>query len=164
MKGQSAVEYIMTYGWAILALMIVLAALVASGVLSPNYLVSEECSLGSNIPCSFAVYNEGGQTKMSLMVYNGFPYKIKITDMNVELRETGESFNFGTISTTPLESGANRTFMGVYTGPMVEANAIKRFSASVIYVSCAPEISESGGCSASGHTISGKVVARVISE
>ena len=36
MKAQSAMEYLMTYGWAILIISVVLAALYATGVFNPN--------------------------------------------------------------------------------------------------------------------------------
>lgn len=34
MKGQTALEYIMTYGWAILAVIVIIAALYSMGVFS----------------------------------------------------------------------------------------------------------------------------------
>lgn len=164
LKGQSAVEYIMTYGWAILALVLVTAALLGTGVLSPNYLISEECNLGSNFPCNFIVYNEGGQTRISLDVYNGFPYEIEVTGMNIELRDTGDVFEGFSGSLGRIESGDKRNFQGTLSGPQLQENAIKRFSASLTYVSCAPEVSDDSGCSDSEHTISGKIVAKVTPE
>lgn len=164
MKGQSAVEYIMTYGWAILALVLVTAALVASGVLSPNYLISEECNLGSNFPCNFIVYNEAGETHLSLDVYNGFPYEIEVTGITIEMKDTGDVFTGLSSGIGRIESGGKRNFQGTFTGPELTKEAIKRFSASITYVSCAPEVSEGTSCSDSEHTISGKIVARIASE
>ena len=162
MKGQSAVEYIMTYGWAILALVIVTGALLASGVISPNYLISEECNLGSNFPCKAAVYNEGMETKISIDVYNGFPYEIEIKEMNIGLRD--ENLYFGVFDMNEkIESGGNHNYQGTL-GTLLQENAIKRFNANITYVSCAPEISEEDECSTSEHTVSGKIVARVLSE
>lgn len=163
MKGQAAVEYIMTYGWAILALVIVVAALLATGVLSPNYLVSEECNLGSNLPCEFIVYNEGGETHLSLDVYNGFPYEIRINSISVEMRDSEDSF-LGLDTSIRLESGEKHNYQGTFSGTMLPDSAIKRFTASLTYVSCAPEVSETGSCSTSEHTISGKIVARITPE
>jgi len=164
MKGQSAAEYVITYGWAILALTIVIAALLASGVLSPNYMISEECNLGSNMPCTFIVFNEEGKTKMNIAIQNGFPYKINISRLEVKLTETGQSFDFENMAPTVIESGASTTYKGTLNGGQLPQGSIKRFSASVEYYSCAPEISEGGGCSTSKHTISGKIVARIVSK
>ena len=164
MKGQSAVEYIMTYGWAILALVLVTAALVASGVLSPNYLISEECNLGSNFPCNFIIYNEAGETHISLDIYNGFPYEIEVTDISIGIKDTGEVFTGLSSSVGRIESGGKRNFQGTFSGVEMTKDAVKRFSASITYVSCAPEVSEGTSCSDSEHTVSGKVVARIAAD
>ncbi len=159
MKGQSAVEYVMTYGWAILALILVTGFLLASGVLNPNYIITEECNLGSNLPCQAIVFNEDGTTKMLLRVYNGFPYEVKLNSMEVILKDTGESFGEFD-SNVRLASGGEHTYESTITGPPLTAGEVKRFSAVVIYVSCAPEVS-SEGCGTSEHTISGRIVAIV---
>ncbi len=163
MKGQSAVEYLMTYGWAILALIIVVSALLATGVLSPNYLVSEECNLGTNFPCNFIIYNEGGETKISIDVYNGFPYRVEIKDFSIEQRDSGAVFE-GFDRNVRVESGGSHNYQGTFSGPAMQESAIKRFSVSLTYVSCAPEISEGGGCSTSEHTVTGKLIARITPE
>jgi hypothetical protein len=49
-KGQSAMEYLMTYGWAILVVLIALGALFALGVFNPE--TANTCSGGGPIVCS----------------------------------------------------------------------------------------------------------------
>ncbi len=44
MKGQGAIEYLMTYGWALLVIVVVGAALYASGVLNPASYTSSKCT------------------------------------------------------------------------------------------------------------------------
>ena len=44
MKGQGAIEYLMTYGWALLVIVVVGAALYASGVLNPASYTSSRCT------------------------------------------------------------------------------------------------------------------------
>lgn len=159
LRGQAAVEYLTTYGWAILVLIIVLAILVSSGMLSPNYLVSEECNFGTNIPCQFALYNEGDQTRIGLKLFNGFPYRIKIRSLDLQLQD-GTAFFDGFGSDLELESGASYQFNGTLS-PALAENTIKRFSGNLTYVSCAPEINATG-CSLFEHTITGRVVGRVL--
>ena len=48
-KGQTAMEYLMTYGWAILIIMVVLAVLFYLGVLSPQ--VPSQCTFPAGITC-----------------------------------------------------------------------------------------------------------------
>ena len=49
--GQSAIEFLMTYGWAILLIVIVISAFTYFGVLSPSRLLPNRCSFGPEISC-----------------------------------------------------------------------------------------------------------------
>lgn len=44
MKGQGAIEYLMTYGWALLVIIIIGAALFFLGVLNPSSYTQSRCS------------------------------------------------------------------------------------------------------------------------
>ena len=141
-KGQAAVEYLTTYGWAIFALMLVLGVLFYSGILSPTYLVSEECSFGNNLGCEFALFNEGGATKISLKIHNGFPDKILIKDLEIITPDGSQQFSgFGGYG--EVDSGASTEFQGTLGSPMLQENTVKRFSANMTYSSCAPALGPS---------------------
>ncbi len=161
MKGQAAIEYLTTYGWAILALVIVIAVLFSTGIFSPSYLVSEECNFGNSLKCQFALFNEGGHTQIQLTVFNGFPYKVRLDDLSIASLEGGQAFT-GFPGGIELESGAKYTFEGELGGPEVPAGQIKRFGGNITYVSCAPELGPV--CSDVEHTITGRVTGRVIPE
>ena len=53
-KGQTAVEFLMTYGWAVLIVMIMIAALFYVGVLNPRGKMPTSCTL----PPGFSCYSE----------------------------------------------------------------------------------------------------------
>ncbi|MBU0532796.1 hypothetical protein KKB44_04875 [Candidatus Micrarchaeota archaeon] len=159
MRGQAAVEYLTTYGWAIFALLIVIAVLFSSGILSPNYLISEECTFGTNLQCNFALFNQGASTKILLNVFNGFPYKIKIISVNIETQD-GKQYFSGFPTDIELDSGGNATFDAILSGPPLGEGSVKRFVGNVTYVSCAPELGPD--CTTSQHVITGRVVGRVI--
>jgi len=161
MRGQASLEYVMTYGWAILALVIVLAALFATGVFSPSYLVSEECSFGNNLKCNLALFNDGGHTRILVTVFNGFPYKINVTGFELASAEGSQQFS-GFANGVIIESGENRTFEGTLGGPPVPEGSVKRFVGNATYVSCAPELGPS--CSTVEHVVSGRVTGRLIPE
>ena len=81
-KGQAAMEYLMTYGWAILVIIAVIAALYAMGVFKIG---------GTAVPCSpcfsyfaFVDYGDtnGDGTKDTLVIRNG-PREINITGISV---------------------------------------------------------------------------------
>jgi hypothetical protein len=50
-KGQAAMEFLMTYGWAIMVVLIVIGALAYFGVLSPTNLLPEKCFLPLGMSC-----------------------------------------------------------------------------------------------------------------
>jgi len=148
----------MTYGWAILSLIIVIAVLFSSGIWTPNYLISEECSFGNNVQCNFAMFNDGGSTKILIEMFNGFPYEIEIKSLQLQTRDGTQQFS-GFETDVSLKSGESKTFEGILTGPEVPEGVTKRFSGNITYVLCAPELD---GCSTSEHTITGRVVGRII--
>lgn len=52
-KAQAAMEFLMTYGWAILVVLVAIGALAYFGVLSPDKMLPEKCviSTGSGLFC-----------------------------------------------------------------------------------------------------------------
>ena len=157
-RGQAALEYLTTYGWAILVLVIVFAALLASGMLSPSFLVSEDCSFGTYVTCSAVLYNQGDAPTFGMTVFNGFPYPIEIKDITIQTQD-GTARVTGLGSNMPLESGANKSLTGVLGSTKLTPDAIKRLVGNITYVSCAPEL---GGCVGNEHVLSGHITAKVI--
>jgi len=58
-KAQAAMEFLMTYGWAILVVLAAIGALAYFGVLSPDRFLPEKCTLPSGIACLDFRYLEG---------------------------------------------------------------------------------------------------------
>ncbi len=50
-KGQAAMEFLMTYGWAILVVLAAIGALAYFGVLSPDRFLPEKCTLPAGMAC-----------------------------------------------------------------------------------------------------------------
>lgn len=50
-KSQAALEFLMTYGWAILVVLVAVGALAYFGVLSPDALFPNKCTLADGIVC-----------------------------------------------------------------------------------------------------------------
>ena len=51
-KSQAALEFIMTYGWAILVVLVAIAALAYFGVLNPDKFLPRKCLLQAGIACT----------------------------------------------------------------------------------------------------------------
>ncbi|MDP3764962.1 MAG: hypothetical protein Q8R04_00465 [Nanoarchaeota archaeon] len=50
-KSQAALEFLMTYGWAILVVLVAIGALAYFGVLSPDKFLPAKCTLPAGIAC-----------------------------------------------------------------------------------------------------------------
>jgi uncharacterized protein (UPF0333 family) len=85
-RGQAALEFLMTYGWAILVVLVVIGALAYFGVLNPTMFVPERCTLSAGQNCIAAVVNG---TSASLLLENGMGQAIVVTGLNVSYT-TGE--------------------------------------------------------------------------
>ena len=56
-KAQAALEFLMTYGWAILVVLVVIGALAYFGVLNPSILLPEKCTMEMGFDCKDFVFN-----------------------------------------------------------------------------------------------------------
>lgn len=95
---QSAMEYLMTYGWAILILGVVLAALYATGLLSPNTLVQDTCSVQAPFACLYSALSISGL--LTVNIEQSSPSPINVTAI-------GCNYN-GTITNMQSISPANQ--------------------------------------------------------
>lgn len=50
-KGQAALEFLTTYGWAFLVILVMIGALGYFGVLNPQNFIPEDCQLAGQISC-----------------------------------------------------------------------------------------------------------------
>ncbi len=77
-KAQSAMEYLMTYGWAILIVIIVAAALFALGVFNPATYTQQTAIgfQGFQIPSGGWQFTSGGQLTLQLKNMVGAPVNI----------------------------------------------------------------------------------------
>ena len=66
LKAQSAMEYLMTYGWAILIIAVVLGALFSLGVFSGASLIGNACIAGPGYYCGTMVFTHAGTLTASI--------------------------------------------------------------------------------------------------
>ncbi|MFW6450055.1 MAG: hypothetical protein ACOCZ6_03295 [Nanoarchaeota archaeon] len=73
-RGQAALEFLMTYGWAFLVIMIMIGALAYFGVLSPQNFLPDRCQFGNPISCEgdqFVMTSSDTGTIMAQFTNNG---------------------------------------------------------------------------------------------
>lgn len=67
-KAQAAIEFLMTYGWAIIAVLLTIAGLAYFGVVNPTGFVPDSCTMFSGIACVDMLANKDG---MVMTLRNG---------------------------------------------------------------------------------------------
>ncbi len=77
-SAQAAMEFLMTYGWAILVVLVVIGALAYFGVLSPSTLLPEKCSFPVSVSCSDHVIGTGS---LGVILQNGAGRDMKVLGM-----------------------------------------------------------------------------------
>lgn len=66
-RGQAALEFLTTYGWAFLVILIMIGALAYFGVLNPIGLLPDRCNFGPEVECQdFQISQTGDLIKIKL--------------------------------------------------------------------------------------------------
>jgi hypothetical protein len=108
-KAQSALEYLTTYGWAILILSVVIAALAALGIFNPNQFVTQECLMPADFSCvTYFLYSNG---IMALQLQQSLQYPVNVTSIGCSQNSTPATPNISNPPSNqiymPIESTYN---------------------------------------------------------
>lgn len=74
-KSQAALEFLMTYGWAILVVLVAVGALAYFGVLSPDKFLPAKCTLPAGLAC---LDHKATANSLVLRVQNSLGYDITV--------------------------------------------------------------------------------------
>ncbi len=83
-KGQAAMEFLMTYGWAILVVLLAIAALAYFGVLNPGRYLPASCNLPSGLACVDHKVVGGADSEVVLVIRNGMGENLDPFNVSVE--------------------------------------------------------------------------------
>jgi hypothetical protein len=127
-KAQSAMEYLMTYGWAILIVIIVAAALYALGVFNPATFTGTTATgfttLG--VPSDWDLSSSSGAFRLKL-ANNKIASQVTVKTITVELRG-GATHTFNTLNCTGdgnymlIGPGGSRDINTYCTNPLIVYN------------------------------------------
>jgi hypothetical protein len=70
-KGQAAMEFLMTYGWAIFVVLAAIGALAYFGVLSPDKFLPDKCTADAPFSCTEYKIQGTATDNVMLMINNG---------------------------------------------------------------------------------------------
>lgn len=86
-RSQAALEFLTTYGWAFLVILIMMSALAYFGVLNPSKLLPDRCNFGSEIRCNknlMIIRNDASPGNNIVMrLANNFGTSVVVTDAKV---------------------------------------------------------------------------------
>jgi len=91
MRGQAATEFIMTYGRAILAVMVSIGALAYFGVLNPSEYLPERCMMTSGFNCKEFAVRGADDLTLQLRFENKLGQSIRVESVNISVQGTIES-------------------------------------------------------------------------
>ncbi|MGM5482405.1 MAG: hypothetical protein ACQESF_02985 [Nanobdellota archaeon] len=104
-RGQAALEFLMTYGWAFLVIMIMIGALAYFGVLSPQKFLPDRCKFGTPILCKGEQYvikqagddASGDNPTVMARLINNFGRNVHIRNFEISTDYSGvcTSGNYG---------------------------------------------------------------------
>src|SRR3989344_4668429 len=98
-KSQAALEFIMTYGWAILVVLVAIGALAYFGVLDPGKFLPAKCTLQSGIAC---IDHKATATTLVVSVRNSLGYDVTVDAVKAQqCTALGSQGNLANGATTP---------------------------------------------------------------
>ena len=134
-------EYLVTYGWALLVLFVVVAYLLTSGAFSANSFASQECVFQPDLSCSpYVLYKDSGSTTLLFTLTNGLGFPINVSSINYTTTGIGASGRRvypGTVPIGTITSGARMNFTQVFLdAPQPAANDFRTIYVEIAYRNC----------------------------
>lgn len=116
-RSQAALEFIMTYGWAILVVLVAIGALAYFGVLSPDKFLPSKCVLQSGIAC---LDHKVTATQVQVVLQNSLGF-----DLTSVIVKAG---GCGTSSSINLANGEKSSIISITCSP---ALTVSKYNAQV---------------------------------
>jgi len=155
-KAQAAMEFLMTYGWAILVVLAAIGALAYFGVLSPSKLLPSKCTLSPGFDFGDCkATNAVGASGFFMTLFNGLGEDAKNVTVNItSTAGSGVACNAESALIPLLGNGATTASIPFCTTEFGLASLGDRFDAdiSVYYIKSGETLS---------HTITGKIQVKV---
>jgi hypothetical protein len=119
-KSQAALEFLTTYAWAFLVILIMIGALAYFGILSPNKLLPERCTFGSEFECrDFQLDATNGN--IELKIVNNVGETISVSDIKGRSEVATFGCDFTTATTVAPGEAKDFTVPGCLTAEWTAA-------------------------------------------
>jgi hypothetical protein len=109
-KSQAALEFLTTYAWAFLVILVMIAALAYFGVLKPSRILPDRCNFGSEIGCEdySLTYGGGDTATFNMRLRSNVGETIIIQDIGTGTA-LGVGLDLDSDATTPFDCTAFTT-------------------------------------------------------
>ncbi|MFP4523433.1 MAG: hypothetical protein ACOCQQ_03535 [Candidatus Nanoarchaeia archaeon] len=105
-KGQAAMEFLTTYGWAFLVIIVVVGALYAFGVFDTSSKLPSGCQLDTLLDCSGGYLVDAEENTVSLNIKNGDISGIEIINLTIsEQSSSDQCVSENIVGTQEIASG-----------------------------------------------------------
>jgi hypothetical protein len=151
-KAQAAMEFLMTYGWAILVVLVAIGALAYFGVLNPGKFLPSSCTIGPGLACGEFKVTNVATDNVDVWVRNGLGKSIQNITMSLNSAAGGACIA-GTVNSSTIVDGAQQNFRFSCTDAD-NANVGDRFKSTLTFVYTAAGESMS-------HTMTGDLTTKV---
>lgn len=102
-KSQAAMEFLITYSWAILAVLVIVAGIYYSGIFNPRLIFSKDiCEIPVVLSCDDFAINKSN-SKLLLLLSNTLGYHINILEIKFESSDFSCNIDFSSCNTNYCE-------------------------------------------------------------
>ena len=151
-KAQAAMEFLMTYGWAILVVLVAVGALAYFGVLNPGRFLPSSCTIGPGLACGEFKVSNGATDNVEVYVRNGIGKSIQNVSITLA-SAAGGACVAGTTNSSTIIDGAQELYQ-FSCADADAANVGDRFKATMTFTYKASGESLS-------HTMKGDITTKV---
>ncbi len=131
-KGQTALEYLMTYGWAILIVIIVVAALYALGLTKPCRWTGTQIREFADFKVDNPKFQTGASPKLSFDLSYIKPTSAKLVSINVSGSGTGSFDGKGApLNSTPVRYTIDLSNVNIGSGDCYSVDVAIYYNVSV---------------------------------
>ena len=103
-KGQAAMEFLLTYGWAILVVLVVIGVLASFGILNVGNLLPERCTIQTGISCSDFIVTPAAGVRLGLK--NGLGKGIYLVNVSAGSQSPATTCQFVPVPAQFVANGA----------------------------------------------------------
>ena len=150
-KAQAAMEFLMTYGWALLVVLVAIGALAFFGVLNPGQFLPDQCAMFAGISCTaYQASVTGNELKFTFQ--NGLGYTTATNSATFGVR----------LVTAPVTGGADLAGTGASpcTTAFTFTDGTTKTCSYSYTASVAPAPPNGGGTLVQGTKVKGTITAK----